>query len=118
MSVFFWIEMARSLDSDGLEMFEESFIHFQAIRIETPGHLDPIENRHRSRPGDCIQITFRKRGNPWFHRPTFTYKMFAEVEVKRTVRRQRTKPTANPRFQSSYQSGIRSRITMARTAHI
>src|SRR2546423_13966227 len=86
MSVFFWIEMARSLDSDGLEMFEESFIHFQAIRIETPGHLDPIKNRHRSRPGDCIQITFRKRGNPWFHRATFTYKMFAEVEVKRTVR--------------------------------
>ena len=45
-----------------LEAGEEAVVHLQAVGVERPGHLDPVEDRHGAVAGDLVEVTFGKRG--------------------------------------------------------
>ena len=56
MTVFEWIEMARSLDADGLEMYEGFFISFEGAYLDSVG--EAIHNAGFAMPMLCCSPDF------------------------------------------------------------
>ena len=53
-----------------LEAGEEAVVHLQAVGVERPGHLDPVEDRHGALAGDLVEVALREGGEsssdmPW-----------------------------------------------------
>ena len=69
MTVFEWIEMARSLDADGLEMYEGFFTSFEDAYLDSVGeaiHRAGIRNAHAVLLARLSPTRMRTRaGAPW-----------------------------------------------------
>ena len=52
--------LAHLVEIRRLETGEEPVVHLQAVGIERPRHLDPVEDRHRSIARDLVDVTLGK----------------------------------------------------------
>src|SRR5260370_36393360 len=66
LSVFDWIEMARSLDADGLEMYDGCFTSLDAAYLERVG--EAIHNGGLAMPRLVSSPGFTNPGPDWLRR--------------------------------------------------
>ena len=52
--------LAHPVEISRLEAGEEPVVHLQAVGVERPRHLDPVEDRHRSIAGDLVDVALGK----------------------------------------------------------
>jgi hypothetical protein len=59
--------LADPVDITVVEAREEAVEHLQAVGVEAPRHLDPVEDRHRPLAGNLVEVTLGEGGNPRRH---------------------------------------------------
>ena len=55
--------LADAVEVAVVEAGEEAVVHLQAVGVERPGHLDPVEDRHRPVAGDLVEVALGEGGD-------------------------------------------------------
>ncbi len=55
--------LTDAIEIGRFEAGEEPFVHLQPVGVERPGHLDPVEDRHRPLAGDLVEVALGKGGD-------------------------------------------------------
>ena len=63
--------LADAVEVGGFEAGEKAVVHLQAVGVERPGHVDPVEDRHRPGAGDLVEIALREGGDFQGHKRSY-----------------------------------------------